>query len=183
MEDGDGDYSESRIRNQYIVYRLTNTCIKTQIQGATPGHGQELTTILHPHLCLENSMVHIPTVAPGDFVSWHCDQIHAVDKTNLGTTDSSVLYIPVCPLTVDNAEYLRRQRETFLSGAPSPDFGGGEGESQHVGRVTADDVPALMGKEGLRAMGMLQWDSTSPDLAQGEREVMDRANQELGFHV
>jgi hypothetical protein len=45
----------------------------SELQGATPGHGQELTADLHPHLELETSMVHMPQVKPGDFVVWHCD--------------------------------------------------------------------------------------------------------------
>lgn len=45
----------------------------SEIQGATPGHGQELTDALHPHLDLNRCMVHIPRVKPGDFVVWHCD--------------------------------------------------------------------------------------------------------------
>ena len=42
--------------------------------------------------------------------------IHAVDKTHAGKDDSSVLYIPACPLTEANAEYLVRQREAFFEG-------------------------------------------------------------------
>jgi hypothetical protein len=43
-----------------------------------PGHGQELTSLLHPHLRLDNAMVHVPKVKPGDFVVWHCDgEIHS----------------------------------------------------------------------------------------------------------
>jgi hypothetical protein len=152
------------------------------IQGATPGHGQELNDIIHPHLQLKNSMVHMPTVNPGDFVAWHCDTIHAVDKTHRGKSDSSVLYIPVCPLTVENASFLAHQRSTFLAGTPSPDFGGGEGESNHAGRPTLEDVPSLMQADGIRAMGLRPWDSTAPGLEKGQREVMDRANKELGFH-
>jgi hypothetical protein len=128
-------------------------------------------------------MVHMPTVNPGDFVAWHCDTIHAVDKTHRGTSDSSVLYIPVCPLTVDNATFLAHQRSTFLSGAPSPDFGGGEGESNHAGRPTVDRVPSLMGAEGIRAMGLREWESTASELEKGQSEVMDRANKELGFYL
>ena len=45
----------------------------SDIQGATPGHGQELTDAIHPHLELEKTMVHIPQIKPGDFVAWHCD--------------------------------------------------------------------------------------------------------------
>ncbi|KAI4286397.1 MAG: hypothetical protein L6R35_004352, partial [Caloplaca aegaea] len=83
------------------------------LQGAVPGNGQELSPAMQPHLDLENTMVHVPRVRPGDYVAWHCDTIHAVDSIHTGTSDSSVLYIPACPLTVANADYLARQRETF----------------------------------------------------------------------
>jgi len=46
----------------------------SDLQGATPGHGQEFPKAdLHPHLELERTMAHIPDVRPGDFVIWHCD--------------------------------------------------------------------------------------------------------------
>ncbi|KAF4302559.1 hypothetical protein GTA08_BOTSDO09976 [Botryosphaeria dothidea] len=153
------------------------------LQGATPGNGQELRAALHPHLDLARSMVHVPRVRPGDYVSWHCDGIHAVDQRHAGAADSSVLYIPACPLTPANAEYLVRQRDAFLRGVPSPDFGGGEGESRHVGRPTRDDVARMAGAEGRRALGLEQWDSTEEGLAPGQRAVLDRANKILGFHV
>lgn len=86
------------------------------LQGANIGRGQELNALLHPHLNLPETMVHIPKVQPGDYVVWHCDGIHAVDKTHAGKSDSSVLYIPACPLTERNAEYLVRQRDCFLRG-------------------------------------------------------------------
>jgi len=93
------------------------------------------------------------------------------------------LYIPVCPLTEDNSRFLRRQRDTFLQGTPSPDFGGGEGESKHVGRPTIQDLPTMMDSDGLRAMGLMEWDRTTPDLSKGQQEVLDRANKELGFYT
>lgn len=86
------------------------------LQGANLGRGQELNSLLHPHLNLPKTMVHVPTVAPGDYVVWHCDSIHAVDKVHAGKSDSSVLYIPACPLTTQNAAYLARQRKCFLQG-------------------------------------------------------------------
>jgi hypothetical protein len=86
------------------------------LQGANLGRGQELNALLHPHLNLPETMVHIPRVQPGDYVVWHCDGIHAVDKIHAGKNDSSVLYIPACPLTERNAEYLVRQRDCFLRG-------------------------------------------------------------------
>jgi hypothetical protein len=45
----------------------------SELQGANPGHAQELNRVLHPHLDLERTMVHVPTIKPGDFVLWHCD--------------------------------------------------------------------------------------------------------------
>jgi len=81
------------------------------LQGASPGHCQELRAALHPHLNLPSSMVHVPKVQPGDYVSWHCDTIHGVDSVHAGSMDSSVLYIPSCPLTVANAEFVAQQRE------------------------------------------------------------------------
>lgn len=150
-------------------------------QGVTPGHGQELSHMLHPHLHLQQSMIHIPKVRPGDYVAWHCDTIHAVDKTHGGKSDSSVMYIPACPLTEGNAEGLLRQRETFMAGTPSPDFGGGVGESEHIGRVKVEEMEDLVGIEGCRSAGLRRWDVNEPGLTEGQREVLDRANKILGF--
>ncbi|KAF5018876.1 hypothetical protein F66182_9137, partial [Fusarium sp. NRRL 66182] len=97
----------------------------SELQGATPGKGQECTDELHPHLELDKTMVNVPEIRPGDFVAWHCDTIHAVDKVHAGTSDSSVLYIPVCPVTKQNGEYMARQRDAFRAGTPGPDFPGG----------------------------------------------------------
>ncbi|KAK8181288.1 DUF1479-domain-containing protein [Phyllosticta citribraziliensis] len=151
------------------------------IQGATPGHGQELRAALHPHLDLSRTMVHVPRVKPGDYVVWHCDTIHAVDKVHAGSSDSSVLYIPTCPLTVENAKYLAKQRQNFLEGIPSPDFGGGEGESNHIGRHTVEEAAAYSGPEGLRAMGLLKWDDEASGLSLGEKATLRKANEALGF--
>ena len=43
--------------------------------------------------------------------------IHSVDKVHAGSSDSSVLYIPVCPVTDINAEYAARQRAAFRAGS------------------------------------------------------------------
>jgi hypothetical protein len=126
-------------------------------------------------------MIHMPPVAPGDYVVWHCDTIHAVDSVHSGTQDSSVLYIPACPLTKDNSEYLARQRDCFLPGKPSPDFGGGQGESKHVGRPTAEDVRRWGGKEGMRGMGLERWDVEEGGLSEGEKRLLKEADRILGF--
>jgi hypothetical protein len=43
----------------------------------------------HPHLRLEQTMVSVPKVYPGDAVFWHCDVIHAVEIDHTGTSDSA----------------------------------------------------------------------------------------------
>ncbi|KAK6208652.1 hypothetical protein QIS74_12170 [Colletotrichum tabaci] len=148
----------------------------SELQGATPGHGQELSDALHPHLRLGETMVHVPRIRPGDFVVWHTDQIHAVDTVHQGRGDSSVIYIPVCPATDLNVEYLARQREAFLSGLPGPDFPGGKGESEHVGRPGED---AIRGAEARRAMGLEKLVAVGE--GQAEREMIERANRALGL--
>ncbi|KAF7309170.1 Duf1479 domain protein [Mycena kentingensis (nom. inval.)] len=108
--------------------------------GAGMGTGLELNDATHPHLKLARTMTAMPRVEPGDQVYWHCDMIHAVESKHGGKNDSSVLYIPAVPLTLDNANYLRDQRNNFLAGLPSPDFPSGEGESNFVGRGTDADI-------------------------------------------
>ncbi|PHH62811.1 hypothetical protein CDD81_6703 [Ophiocordyceps australis] len=152
----------------------------SELQGATPGHGLELNDHEHPHLELKSTMVHIPEIKPGDFVAWHCDTIHAVDKQHQGTSDSSVLYIPVCPVTTLNAEYLVRQRDAFRKGTPGPDFPGGEGESQHVGRPTEEAFRQWTTAQGRQAFGLDRLEAVSKATA-GERGAIERANSILGF--
>jgi hypothetical protein len=170
------------------------------MHGAFPGHGQEINSVLHPHLQLERTMIHMPTAEPGDYVAWHCDSkdttqtdstcslhadfspaIHAVDAQHSGDEDSSVLYIPVCPLTEDNVRYLHRQRATFLEGLPSCDFGGGIGESQHQGRVSKLNAAKFSDIDGRRSMGIEEWDEQESRLWTGERQILRIANQILGF--
>ncbi|KAI4740607.1 DUF1479-domain-containing protein [Aureobasidium sp. EXF-12298] len=154
------------------------------LQGASLGKAQELRNALNPHLELNSTMVHIPEIRPGDYVAWHCDQIHAVEQQHEGTADSSVLYIPTCPLTINNAEFLARQRQAFLEGLPNPDFGSGAGESGHIGRPSLEDVEeASQGKDaGLVAFGLQEWDSSAAGLSEAQRELFDRANKVLGFY-
>lgn len=173
----------------------------SELHGAPLGAGQELNTELHPHLDLDISMVHMPEVRPGDFVVWHCDSkycpvslpwgteknltqldaaIHAVDKIHKGQSDSSVLYIPICPVTEKNAEYMVRQRKAFLDGTPGPDFPGGQGESKHVNRPTESYVRAHADSEGLRAFGFEKLVAAEQD-GPGANEAIKMANEILGF--
>ncbi|KAL4908636.1 hypothetical protein BDW74DRAFT_102303 [Aspergillus multicolor] len=155
----------------------------SNLHGATPGYAQELTDALHPHLELNKTMVPMPKVAPGDYVAWHCDTIHSVDKIHNGLGDSSVMYIPSCPLTEANAEYVRRQREDFVNGVPPPDFPSGKGESQHIGRATEAEIrhSDFVNEEGLRSIGLSRWNAQEAGLTQGQRAVLKRANTILGL--
>jgi hypothetical protein len=65
----------------------------SDIQGANLGHAQELNRILHPHLDLQNTMVHIPNINPGDYVVWHCDS-----KSSLPVISTSKLPLTSVPL-------------------------------------------------------------------------------------
>ncbi|KAK7968675.1 hypothetical protein PG988_007748 [Apiospora saccharicola] len=161
-------------------WRFCGDSMTSGLQGAEPGFGQELSTALHPHLDLDQTMVHMPPVEPGDFVVWHCDTIHAVDKVHTGPSDSSVLYIPICPVTEHNAKYLARQRQAFLDGTPGPDFPGGAGESEHIGRPTVDFLRRYSGVEGLRAMGLEKLEAHPQDQI-GAQNVTKQANQILGL--
>lgn len=122
-------------------------------------------------------MTHVPRVAPGDFVAWHCDTIHAVDRIHTGSGDSSVLYIPAAPLCNASTEYSVRQRDGFLAGVPPPDFPSGDGESGG-GMGGLQDI---IGDEGRRAMG-LGTDGWSLDgLKGGERQAVETANRAFGW--
>jgi hypothetical protein len=109
-----------------------------------------------------------------------CIAIHAVDKKHKGTSDSSVLYIPVCPTTKTNAEYMVRQRTAFLQGTPGPDFPGGEGESRHIGRATEEYVKKYCGPVGVQSMGLNKL-TTAEDDSPGGKAVVAEANRILGF--
>ena len=91
------------------------------------------------------------------------------------------MYIPVCPLTEANAEYLVRQRETFLHGYPGPDFPGGKGESEHFGRPTNAYLRERVSLDGLRAMGLEKLDVIAQEETKGLRVVVEKANMILGY--
>lgn len=151
--------------------------------GATPGHIQfKPTPEMHPHLFLDKMTVGIPPVKPGDYVFWHCDLVHEVDRLHPGDRDSSVSFNPCVPLCKYNLESLVALREAFLSALPPKDFikyEHGEHESHH------DDHGArkenIMTDEGLRAMGFLPFDVDEEGLTPGQKAIRQLANEKLGF--
>lgn len=144
--------------------------------GSVPGACQEYNPVTHPHLALESTMVSVPEVAPGDFVAWHCDSLHSVDKEHRGKRDSSVMYIPATPLCDMNVNYLLKQRRAAQSYSPPWDFpgAGGAGESGFKGAMDWSSLSL----EGQRAMGMgnTPWEVTS-SMSRGEKEAIRSANK------
>lgn len=144
--------------------------------GSVPGTCQEYNPVTHPHLDLETTMVSVPKVEPGDFVAWHCDSLHSVDKEHRGQNDSSVMYIPATPMCEMNVDYLLRQREAALAYSPPWDFpgAGGPGENGFKGALDWSSVRP----EGLRAMGMgnQPWEITE-DMSEGEKAAVNAANK------
>ncbi|KAH9935185.1 DUF1479-domain-containing protein [Epithele typhae] len=142
------------------------------------GMTQALLPHLHPHLRLDETVVPIPTVEPGDQVYWHTDVVHAVEGEHRARANRLSFTSPRCPSQRrSDALYIRDQRETFLKGLPAPDFPGGEGESRFVGRGTSEDVTTV---EGRRTLGLEPF-SYPPAASEGERRMIDLANNTLGF--
>ncbi len=87
------------------------------------------------------------------------------------------MYIPATPLTLANGKYIATQREHFLRGIPPPDFPGGVGESQHVGRIKYENTGKL-GKRARQAMGLEEF---RVELAEddAEWELLEKCNDIL----
>jgi hypothetical protein len=150
--------------------------------GAEPGMTQLLPTDdLHPDLKLRDAMVGIPPVAPGDYVFWHCDLLHEVDKYHPGTTDSSVVYNACTPLSPYNIDSLRASRQSFLDAKPPRDFNGlgylYEEENSHGDHGARKEN--ILSSKGMQAMGFEPFDIDEPGISEGARKVRQMANETL----
>ncbi|KAK2627138.1 hypothetical protein QTJ16_003104 [Diplocarpon rosae] len=153
----------------------------TYFYGADPGMGQAIKDSWHPGLFIDKTIVSAPKAAPGDYVFWHCDMVHKVEETHGGTSDSSVAYIPVVPLTAYNIGNLVEQRKAFLEGVPPPDMVSRDGEEQekhHADRGKAEDILSV---EGRRIMGLERFNTEEEGLTPGQSTVRALANKALGF--
>lgn len=167
----------------FFVQDETFDDVTPTFPGATPGNLQFFpTNALHPHLEMEKSMVGIPPVKPGDYVFWHCDLIHEVDKFHPGTRDSSVSYnacIPLCPYNLEN---LVKTRRSFLEAGIPPDFEKythGELEREHADHgARLENVLSL---EGKRALGLAPFDVDEEGITPGQRHMRLEANRRLGL--
>lgn len=148
--------------------------------GSVQAAAQEYNTDTHPHLELQDTMLSIPKVEPGDYVAWHCDTIHAVDAEHKGNSDSSVMYIPACAMTKSNIAFLKRQREAASAWSPPPDFPGAglDGEKDYVSKV--DWTSDFIDSAGKRAMGFgSQPFELLPGMSVGEQSVVRESNRVL----
>lgn len=155
--------------------------LDSDIPGAFPGKGLEFDNKTHPEMDLENLMVLVPKVEPGDMVFWHCDLVHAVDPVHIGKHDSSVFYIPSVPLCGINVEYAFLQREAFLKGLAGPDFPGfphGVAETQHINRGTPEDVIETGGKPAMQEFVLDKFEERSEYTA-GAKKAIRKANNTL----
>ncbi|KAH7210340.1 hypothetical protein BKA60DRAFT_524099 [Fusarium oxysporum] len=119
--------------------------------GTMKPESQRLSRLSHPHLRLEECLIHMPEVQPGDTVWWHCDVCHAVDTEHLGKNNASVAFIAACPTTPANEAYVRDQLLATLEGRPSADYADGNDLDERTlkGYVGLDGLDA----EARRAFG------------------------------
>lgn len=71
-------------------------------------------------------------------------------------------------------------REAWKKGTPGPDFPGGKGESEHIGRPDETFLRSVTNAEGLASVG-LEPLAEAMDGSEGEKEVVRRVNSILGF--
>lgn len=134
-----------------------------------------LSATTHPHLRLEKTLIPL-CVSPGDYVVWHPDVLYSLPArgTHNGapsktSTTTTLVRLPACPLTRDNAFFLARQRRAFILGLPGPALAAvparsdthssvPPGESSHMGRPGTQDIYDMGGEDALRAMGLLAWE-------------------------
>ncbi|KAI0032542.1 hypothetical protein K488DRAFT_78436 [Vararia minispora EC-137] len=111
--------------------------------------GPRPNTETHPHFRLEKTMTAVPNVKPGDMVFWHCDLVHDVEREHEGIHDSAVMYIPAVPTTVQNLEYLTRQRDTFERGVTPPDFPLADPEATYIGVGRPEHIQGDLGRHAM----------------------------------
>jgi len=150
--------------------------------GSTPGNTQFYPTREHhPHLLMEKSMIGIPPVRPGDYVFWHCDLVHEVDRFHPGTRDSSVVYNACIPLTPYNIQSLKGVRDAFSKATVPKDFVGypniNEQECEHEDHGARREN--ILSAAGRKAMGLEMFDAEEEGLTPGQQKVRRLANEVL----
>jgi hypothetical protein len=176
-----GDSYDPTDNNMNVPWRFAGPT--SVFPNSLPGCVQELSPISHPHLELEHTMVSLPKMYPGDFIAWHTDTIHAVEKEHQGTGDASVLYIPAVALTQNNLDYVVKEKAAYLRGSPAPDYPDADGTGEHgfIDVGTDRDILTLEGAQAL-GLGNVKF-NVSDARTEGERIILQRANEALYPHV
>lgn len=129
---------------------------------------------------INECLVTIPDVQPGDYVLWHCDLAHSVEYTHNGEKDSAVAYIPASPMCPLNARYLVAQRSTFLEGSSCPDYQFRHEdptfEPLYENRASEEDLSEV----GKKLMGFAPYTADDND-DQRTKDVVAKCNAILGF--
>lgn len=154
--------------------------------GADPGTGQFFAPDdAFSHLKQLESVISIPNVEPGDFVFWHADLLHEVDREHNGNRDSSVCYIGQCPLSAYNINTMEDTIQKFLSGEKPRDWAyvnniqGHTCENDFSDRSQLSDILTL---NGLQAIGLKPFDETDSNIRAGARKVRALANRRLASY-
>lgn len=155
--------------------------------GAIVGSGQFFCDKdSHPHLRQLESVCSFSYVKPGDFVFWHADVAHEVDKLHHGTTDSCVFfnaYTPLCPYNLDN---MLGTRQSFTKATRPRDFlkqmspgDAVEGDFDDHGARKEN----ILTEDGLMAMGFKHFDINTPGLTKGQKLARKMANEAMDSDV
>jgi hypothetical protein len=123
--------------------------------GTFKDDSQLLSPSSHPHLRIEEYMVSIPAMEPGDTIWWHADMCHAVEVEHHGLGEASVAYIAATPSTEQNKKYMQQQLEDFLKSVAPLNFRHslhdlGEKDTSLDGYV---GEKGILSEDGRRAMG------------------------------
>lgn len=151
--------------------------------GSEPGNTQFFpTTEHHPHLAIDEAIIGIPPVRPGDYVFWHCDLVHGVDQVHRGEVDSSVFYNACNPLTPYNVQSLVATRAAFERADVPLDFTRShKGEREYEHEDCGAKKENILSKPGLQAMGLVRFDEEEEGLTAGQKHVRQLSNQVLGL--
>lgn len=148
--------------------------------GAQPSYGQlYLSDDFYPHLKQAKTCVGIPDVNKGDFVFWHSDTPHEVDKEHNGNGHSSVFYYGQTPLSITNIHTLLDTRRSFLANKSPIDYASQLTAEQSAREYQGADVKHIKNDAGLRSMGLKEFDTEEEGLTPGQKNIRIIANKAL----
>lgn len=136
----------------------------------------------HPHLRQLETVYNIPYANTGDYVFWHCDVAHEVDKVHNGDHDSSVFFNAYCPLCPYNIDNMIATREAFKKAVAPRDFIKDSSISAIYENAFEDHgarMENILTKDGMRGMGFEEFDTDEPNLTEGQIKVRKMANKAM----